>query len=95
MTAHPITAAWYSEKKEVRENSLTSDFFVSETELCLEILGDLFPPTLYGQGRVNPSQNLVDAFPMRNGRPISDANSGYDAKNPYVNRDPRLENYVL
>ncbi len=54
-----------------------------------------FPPTLYGQGRVNPSQNLVDAFPMRNGRPISDANSGYDAKNPYVNRDPRLENYVL
>lgn len=32
---------------------------------------------------------------MRNGRPISDANSGYDAKNPYVNRDPRLENYVL
>ena len=54
-----------------------------------------FPPTLYGQGRVNPSQNLVDAFPMRNGRPISDANSGYDAKNPYVNRDPRLENYIL
>jgi len=54
-----------------------------------------FPPTLYGQGRVNPSQNLVDAFPMRNGRPISDANSGYDAKNPYANRDPRLENYIL
>ncbi len=54
-----------------------------------------FPPTLYGQGRVNPSQNLVDAFPMRNGRPISDANSGYDAKNPYVNRDPRLDNYIL
>ena len=54
-----------------------------------------FPPTLYGNGRVNPSQNLVDAFPMRNGRPISDANSGYDAKNPYANRDPRLENYVL
>ena len=54
-----------------------------------------FPPTLYGQGRVNPSQNLVDAFPMRNGRPISDANSGYDAKNPYANRDPRLDNYIL
>lgn len=54
-----------------------------------------FPPTLYGNGRVNPSQNLVDAFPMRNGRPISDANSGYDAKNPYANRDPRLDNYIL
>ena len=54
-----------------------------------------FPPTLYGNGRVNPSQNLVDAFPMRNGRPISDAQSGYNAKNPYANRDPRLDEYVI
>ena len=54
-----------------------------------------FPPTLYGNGRVNPSQNLVDAFPMRNGRPITEAASGYDAKNPYANRDPRLEYYIL
>ena len=54
-----------------------------------------FPPTLYGNGRVNPSQNLVDAFPMRSGRPISDPNSGYDPKNPYANRDPRLADNVL
>ena len=54
-----------------------------------------FPPTLYGNGRVNPSQNLVDAFPMRNGRPISDPNSGYDSQDPYFNRDPRLENNVI
>ena len=54
-----------------------------------------FPPSLYGNGRVNPSQNLVDAFPMRSGRPITDANSGYDPKNPYVNRDPRLDDDVI
>ena len=54
-----------------------------------------FPPTLYGNGRVNPSQNLVDAFPMRNGRPITDAQSGYDPTNPYVNRDPRLDDDVI
>ena len=54
-----------------------------------------FPPTLYGSGRVNPSQNLVDAFPMRNGLPISDAKSGYDPKNPYANRDPRLDDDVI
>ncbi len=54
-----------------------------------------FPPTLYGNGRVNPSQNLVDAFPMRSGRPITDAKSGYDPKNPYANRDPRLADNVL
>lgn len=54
-----------------------------------------FPPSLYGNGLVNPSQNLVDAFPMRNGRPITDPNAGYDAQNPYANRDPRLENTVI
>jgi len=54
-----------------------------------------FPPTLYGSGRVNPSQNLVDAFPMRSGRPITDTNSGYDPKNPYANRDPRLADNVI
>ena len=54
-----------------------------------------FPPTLYGRGCVNPSQNLVDAFPMRNGRPITDAQSGYDPKDPYANRDPRLAYNVI
>ena len=54
-----------------------------------------FPPTLYGNGRINPSQNLVDAFPMRSGLPISDPNSGYDPKNPYAGRDPRLDTYII
>ncbi|MBR5083471.1 MAG: RagB/SusD family nutrient uptake outer membrane protein [Prevotella sp.] len=54
-----------------------------------------FPPTLYGNGRVNPSQNLVDAFPMRSGLPITAPNSGYDPQNPYANRDPRLSDNVL
>ena len=56
---------------------------------------DNFPPTLYGNGRINPSQNLVDAFPMRNGFPIGDVRSGYDPKDPYVNRDPRLDYYII
>ncbi len=54
-----------------------------------------FPPTLYGNGRVNPTQNLVDAFPMRNGLPITAPNSGYDPLNPYANRDPRLADDVI
>jgi starch-binding outer membrane protein, SusD/RagB family len=57
---------------------------------------DNFPPSLYGNGRVNPTQNLVDAFPMANGYPITDeVNGGYDASNPYANRDPRLRNYIV
>ena len=54
-----------------------------------------YPPSLYGNGRVNPTQNLVDAFPMANGYPISMSASGYDAANPYENRDPRLKQYIL
>ena len=54
-----------------------------------------FPPTVYGNGRVNPSQNLVDAFPMRNGLPITDARSGYNPQDPYTGRDPRLAETVL
>ena len=54
-----------------------------------------FPPSMLGGGNVNPSQNLVDAFPMRNGRPITDPNSGYDPQNPYANRDPRLDDNIL
>lgn len=56
---------------------------------------DNYPPSIFGNGRVNPTQNLVDAFPMLNGLPITAAGSGYDAQNPYENRDPRLKMYVL
>ncbi|GAA4235678.1 RagB/SusD family nutrient uptake outer membrane protein [Postechiella marina] len=56
-----------------------------------------FPPGvgLIGDGKCNPSQNLVDAFPMANGYPITDAASGYDENNMYQNRDPRFEMTVI
>jgi hypothetical protein len=54
-----------------------------------------YPPTLFGSGRLNPTQNLVDAFPMLNGYPISDPNSNYDPANPYAGRDPRLDLYII
>ncbi len=55
-----------------------------------------YPPSFYGSGRTNPSQELVDAFPMVNGYPIDDnVNSGYDSNYPYANRDPRFYNTIL
>ena len=56
---------------------------------------DNYPPSIFGNGRINPSQSLVDAFPMANGYPISNAASGYNANNPYAGRDPRLAAYIL
>jgi hypothetical protein len=54
-----------------------------------------FPPSLYGSGRINPTQNLVDAFPMANGYPITDPKSNYNPANPYTGRDPRLALYIV
>lgn len=54
-----------------------------------------YPPSLFGRGRVNPTQNLVDAFPGANGYPISNPLSQYDPANPYTKRDPRLALYIL
>lgn len=48
-----------------------------------------------GNGRTSPTQDLVDAFPMNNGKGITETGSGYNAANPYTNRDPRLANTVL
>jgi hypothetical protein len=56
---------------------------------------DNYPPSLFGKGRVNPTQNIVDAFPMANGYPISDPAANYVSTNPYVNRDPRLTKYII
>jgi len=54
---------------------------------------DNFPPSINGRGRINPTQNLVDAFPMSNGYPIS--HDSYDSEFPYQKRDPRLEKYIV
>jgi starch-binding outer membrane protein, SusD/RagB family len=48
-------------------------------------------------GRTSPSQNLVEAFPMLDGKAINDPASSftYNINNQYANRDPRLNLTVL
>ena len=54
-----------------------------------------FPPSLFGTGYMNPTQNLVDAFPMANGYPIDNASSGYNSSSIFTGRDPRLGKYII
>lgn len=54
----------------------------------------MFPPSVNGNGEINPTHNFVMAFPMQNGYPATAAN-GFDSQNPFTNRDPRLEKYVV
>jgi hypothetical protein len=53
------------------------------------------PPSRTGGNGAFPYQSTVDAFPMHNGKDITDPTSGYDPKNPYNNRDPRLRYSIV
>lgn len=50
-----------------------------------------------GNGRTNPTQNLVESFPMKDGKaPGKSTKYPYNSENsPYKDRDPRLELTVL
>ena len=77
------------------DKSLTELLWRSSVYRSSWVEADQLPPSLNGDGRINPSKNLADAFPMQNGYPIADPASGYNASNPYEGRDPRLEKYIL
>lgn len=55
----------------------------------------LYPNGFNGWGTAVPTQNLVDAYEMKNGMLPSEPGSGYDPQNPYVNRDPRFSESIL
>ena len=93
----PMGNIWYKNKTKLEPNGgeMPEMLWREDRHKNADQEKENFPPTLYGSGRVNPSQNLVDAFPMRSGLPITAPNSGYDPQNPYANRDPRLSDNVL
>jgi len=49
-----------------------------------------FSETTAGSSSNQPTWNLVQAYPMNNGLPITDAASGYNATQFWLNRDPRF-----
>lgn len=90
---------WYANGTEIGSLSAGSNpdeiLWRSDIVENLTKESDNYPPSLYGKGRVNPTQNLVDAFPMANGYPINTNGSGYNENDPYSNRDPRLKEYII
>ena len=55
-----------------------------------------FSGNALGNGRTNPTQNLVDAFLMRDGKLRGESERyPYNTQTPYVNRDPRLTLNIL
>lgn len=92
VTALPATGlTWYTALTGVTPEIIWSRAIVASRTLE----ADNFPPSLLGNGNTNPTQELVDAFPMKNGYPITNTLSLYNSANPYTNRDPRLAAYIL
>ncbi len=54
----------------------------------------LYPKGFQGNGVIGATQDFVDAFPMKNGYPITDPRSNYDPQNPFKDRDPRLYSMI-
>jgi hypothetical protein len=52
-----------------------------------------YSPSLFGRGLTNPTQDLVNAFPMADGTPAP--SSVINSSTPYANRDPRLARYIF
>ena len=71
----------------------------SEVILDIQFVQDVYsnnifqsfaPKSVNANSKWVPTKNIVDAYQMTNGLPITDPASGYDPANPYKNRDPRL-----
>lgn len=93
----PSGLDWYTRTSDITDQGSTPAEILwrSDKGQSNSLEADHFPPTLYGKGRLNPSQNLVDAFPMANGYPIGDSNSQYNSSDPYASRDSRLKLFIL
>lgn len=67
-----------------------------DQEVMLQVFytPDIMPSFLYypiGEyPAFSPTLQLVNAYHMKNGLPITNPLSGYDPQNPHMNRDPRL-----
>lgn len=77
----------------------------SEVILSVQHTPDLYqadytpylPNSIGGWSSVVPTQSLVDAFEMIDGKTIEEAEAAgeYDPSNPFVNRDPRLRASIV
>lgn len=70
-----------------------SEFILEKMDPANKTMDQAFGLPSRGSTTTNavPTENLAEAFGMINGKPITDPASGYNAQDPYVNRDPRFE----
>ncbi len=68
--------------------------FLRATSTDVESNNEPIGYTRAGDGRTNPTQELVNEFETLDGKMITDNGSGWSINAPYYNRDPRLAGTV-
>lgn len=56
---------------------------------------DFYPGGFNGNGTLGATMDLVDAFPMENGYPITEQDGNYDKDKPFNGRDKRLYSVIF
>lgn len=88
---YPSYEKLYSYEAENNEEVILSREYIKNIQ-SNNIFSLTTPNSMYPQ--VNsfvPTKKAVDSYQMTNGKDISDPTSGYNPKDPYANRDPRLK----
>lgn len=89
------TDLFRQDKKNNQEVILDVQYKANEKDNSNGDLGILPSSGYGGWASLSPTQSLVDAYEMTNGKTIDDPASGYSEDNPYANRDPRLAANVV
>lgn len=95
-----LTFANYFNKNNLNNNNYTNKdiFFRGQINTGVTTYeSENFPPRANaGRGSFNPTQNLVDAFPMVDGYPRGTSpTKTYDPNNVATNRDPRMDLFIV
>lgn len=94
-----LTYANYFNKNNLNNGNYTNKdiFFRGPINVTVSTLEkENFPARLQGNGTYNPTLNLINAFPKSDGYPASEASTvTLDPLNPHLNRDPRLDNFIV
>ncbi|HEV7347332.1 RagB/SusD family nutrient uptake outer membrane protein [Telluribacter sp.] len=88
---YPTYGKLFSYAAENNQEVILDRQYLSTSGLSHNVFAHMAP---YSQKNSNnnfvPTKKLADAFTMANGLDINDSSSGFDPKDPYKNRDPRM-----
>jgi len=94
ITLYPSYAGLFEVANEYCSEIIFSNQYVTVSREQ-NIMYNTIPPSMGGYSNLAPLKSLVDSYIMLNGKAITDAGSGYDANDPWSNRDPRLAATVM